>query len=167
LIGSYIARTLPFEDSNMDAGTLVAALYAGAVISSSEVVKEATKDAYKALKGAVAKLFGERAERAIDAVEKSPNDAAAEKLKAAIPELEPQDVAALASQTAALLEAFRSDSNAGTIVTAARIKLDVDAQGHVTIERLRGAGDIDVKAKAGGNFTMSDVDMRREKLQGN
>jgi hypothetical protein len=167
LIGSYIIRTLLFEDSNMDASTLAVALYAGAVISSSEVVKEATKDAYKSLKGAVAKLFGARTERAIEAVEKSPDDAAAEKLKAAIPELEPQDVAALATKTIALLEALRSDPKAGAIVAAARIKLEVDAQGHITIERLRGADEIDVKAKAGGNFTMSDVDMRREKPPGN
>jgi hypothetical protein len=167
LIGSYILRTLLFEDSRINAGTLVAALYAGAVISSSEVVKEATKDACKSLKGAVAKLFGARAERAINAVEKSPNDITAEKLNAAIPELDPDEVAALASQTTALLEALRADSNAGTIVATARIKLDVDARGHVTIERLGGADDIDVKAKAGGDFTMSDVDMRREKPRGN
>jgi hypothetical protein len=151
----------------MDGSQLVAALYAGAVIVGDELVREATKDAYKSLKGAVAKIFGARAERAIDAIEKSPDDAAAEKLKAAIPELDSQDVAALATKTTALLQALRSDPHAGVVVAAARIKLDVDAQGHITIERLRGADDIDVKAKSGGNFTMSDVDMRREKPQGN
>jgi hypothetical protein len=123
----------------MDVSLLVTTLYAGAVIVGNELVKEVTRDAYRSLKGAVAKTFGARAERAIEAVEKSPDDATAEKLKAAIPELEPQDVAALATKTTALLEALRSDPNAGAIVAAARIKLDVDAQGHITIERLRGA----------------------------
>jgi hypothetical protein len=164
--GSYIARAHP--GNHMDETQLVTALVAGAAIASKQLVHEATKDAYKGLKQLVRKIFGSRAERAIEGVERAPVDSAAvQKLTAAIPEIDAHDVAELEVKTTALLKALRADPHALQLITAAHMKLDVDAGGNVILERLSGADVMDVKAKAGGDFTMRDIGMGREKPGGN
>ena len=50
----------------MDETQLLTALTAGGAIAGAELVKETTKDAYRGLKTAVASLFGEQTERAIE-----------------------------------------------------------------------------------------------------
>lgn len=56
----------------MDPILLTTALVAGASVAGSELVKEATKDAYRGLKTAMTSVFGKRAERALEAVEGRP-----------------------------------------------------------------------------------------------
>ena len=73
----------------MDRTQLIAALTAGATIVGTELVKEATKDAYRSLKATVAHLFGRYAERAVEKVEISPVDPSARQaLKDALPAID-------------------------------------------------------------------------------
>jgi hypothetical protein len=153
----------------MDETQLLNALTAGAAIAGAELVKESTKSAYRGLKTVVATLFGRRAERAIDKIESSPGDDAARlELKETLPVIEPQDAEHLGEKVAALLRAMQADPAAVQVIdTVARIRLDVDAGGHVTLEDIRGARQIDVRAKAAGDFTMRAVDMDPGKQRGN
>lgn len=120
----------------MDPILLTTALAAGASISGSELVKEATKDAYKGLKTAVTSVFGKRAERALEAVEAAPADEKARSdLKETLPAVDPRDVAELQQKTTLLLTALKDDPAAIQAVdTVARIRLDIDAGGNVVLE---------------------------------
>lgn len=153
----------------MDETQLVTALVAGATIAGVEVVKETTKDAYRGLKHVVGKVFGTRAQRAIEKVEASPDDASAKQALITLIQTVPaEDVAEIEPMMIALLRAMNADAEAKRAVqSAARIKLDVDAGGHIKLEYLQGATDIDVKAKSGGDFTLSGVKMGSEPDRGN
>jgi len=153
----------------MDETQLLNALAAGAAIAGAEFVKETTKDAYRGLKTAVSTLFGKRAERAIEKIEISPgDDAAMLALKQTLPAVDGQDAMDLGQKVTALIRAMEADPAAvQTIDTIARIRLDVDAGGHVTLEDIRGARQIDVRAKSVGDFTMRAVEMDSEKQRGN
>lgn len=153
----------------MDETQFVTALVAGATIAGVEVVKETTKDAYRGLKHVVGKVFGTPAQRAIEKVEASPDDASAKQALVALIQTVPaEDVAEIQPMVTALLRALDADSEAKrAIQSVARIKLDVDAGGHITLEYLEGARDIDVKAKAGGDFVMRGVKMGSEPDRGN
>jgi hypothetical protein len=153
----------------MDTVLLVSALHAGATIVGTEIVKEATKDAYKSLKGAAIHLFGRRAERAIEKIESAPSDElSADELKGIVGPLSEDDSQEIAPKLQALLDALRLDSPAKDIVeSVARIKLDVDAKGNITLDTIRGASDIDIKAKAGADFVMKDITMDPGPKRGN
>jgi hypothetical protein len=76
----------------MDAALLVWGLQAGAAIVGTEVVKEVTKDCYKALKVSIADIFGRRAARTIQELEASPdNAAAANELQAIVGSISAED----------------------------------------------------------------------------
>jgi hypothetical protein len=145
----------------MDDMGLVTAITAGAAIAGAELVKEATKDAYRGLKAAVASVFGRRAARAIEKIEASPGESAArEELAALVSSLPAEDAPEIKRHLTALLTALRTDPAVPAVVASvARIKLDVDAGGHVNLESLEGAREIDVKAKAGGDFVLRGVKM--------
>jgi hypothetical protein len=66
-----------------------------------------------------------------------------------------------------LLQALKADDAAKPVMAAARIKLDVKAGGHILLECLEGATDIDVKADAAKDFVLSGVKMRQELKKGN
>jgi hypothetical protein len=71
-----------------------------------------------------------------------------------------EDVPEIEPKLMALLSAFKADPAVKLVAESlAKIKLDVDAGGHITLEYLEGAREIDVKAKSGGDFTMRDVKM--------
>lgn len=140
---------------------LITALTAGAAVAGAEVVKETTKDAYRGLKSAMTAVFGRRAERAIEKIEAAPGDASARsEVVALIPSMPAEDVPEIERNLIALLSAFKADPGVKPIVeSVAHIKLDVDAGGHITLEYLEGAREIDVKAKAGGDFVLRGVKM--------
>jgi hypothetical protein len=145
----------------MDEMQLVTALVAGATIAGAELVKETTKDAYHGLKCVVSKVFGTRAERAIEKVEAAPGDSAARQdLVKLFPSLSSEERSEIQPAMTALLQALESDDAAGPVMAAARIKLDVRAGGNITLQYLEGATEINVKADAGQDFTLSGVRMR-------
>jgi hypothetical protein len=145
----------------MDETQLATALVAGAAIAGAELVKETTKDAYRGLKHVVTKVFGTRAERAIEKVEAAPADAAARRdLAKLLPSPSPEERSEIQPAMTALLQALDLDSAARPVMAAARITLDVKAGGNITLQYLEGATNIDVKADAGQDFTLSGVRMR-------
>jgi hypothetical protein len=153
----------------MDPTILITAIAAGAAAAGTEAVKEATKDAYRGLKSAMTDVLGKRAQRSIEKVEASPGEESARSdLKALVPSLPAEDVPEVEQKLATLLAAFGTDPAVKPIVeSVARIKLDVDAGGNVTLEYLAGAREIDVKAKAGNDFVLRGVKMDRGPDSGN
>jgi hypothetical protein len=103
-----IART-EFEDV-MDTKLLIDTITAGAAAVGSELVLEATRDAYHGLKSAVIGLYGRVAGRAIDKIEAAPGDASARSDVAALIRPVPAEEASeIESKLAALLAAFKAD----------------------------------------------------------
>jgi hypothetical protein len=153
----------------MDVALLMTALHAGATIVGTEVVKEITKDAYKSLKSGVARLFGTRASTALDRLEGSPaDDAAANAVKGIVGSATDEELQGLKDQINALLTALKSDEQAKQLILSiAKIKVDVEAGGNVILEDIRGARDIDVKAKSGDDFVMKNIAMDSGNPRGN
>jgi hypothetical protein len=145
----------------MDETQLVTALVAGATIAGVELVKETTKDAYRGLKQVVSKVFGTRAERAIEKVEAAPGDSVARQdLVKLLPSLSSEERSEIQPAITAFLQALEFDDAAKPVMAAARIRLDIKAGGNITLQYLEGATDIDVKANAGQDFTLSGVRMQ-------
>jgi len=145
----------------MDASLLISGLQAGAAIAGTEVVKEVTKDCYRSLKSTIADIFGRRAARTIDDLEASPSSAeAADQLKGIVGSISAADEKEIGPKLQALLEALKADDAAKDVIeSVAKIKLEVDAKGHVVLDTIQGARDIDIKANAGKDFVMKNVTM--------
>ena len=145
----------------MDASLLVWGLQAGAAIAGTEVVKEVTKDCYKSLKRTIADIFGKRAARTIDTLEASPsNTEATDELKAIVGSISAEDSNEIGPKLQALLEAMKADDAAKEVIeSVAKIKLKVDAKGHIVLDTIQGARDIDITANAGKDFVMKNVTM--------
>lgn len=153
----------------MDVALLVWALKAGAAIVGTEVVKEVTKDCYKSLKASVADIFGKRASRRLDELEAAPASVEVEsELKAVLGPVSSEESEEIAPKLQALLEALRDDAAAKQVAeSVAKIKLDVDAKGHIILDNIQGAQNIDVKASAGKDFVMKNVSMKSGQQSGN
>jgi hypothetical protein len=136
-------------------------LIAGAAVLGSELVKEATKDAYRNVKRAAGKLLGTQAEQALDAIEKAPEDQSAHRALASLLEsLSDENRGELRPVADALSRALAEDQAAKSALEASgRFKLDVDAGRDVTLEYIDGVRDMDIKAKAGQDFTLRGVRM--------
>lgn len=134
-------------------------LIAGAAVLGSELVKEATKDAYRNVKRAAGKLLGTQAEQALDAIEKAPEDQSAHRTLASLLEfLSDENRGELRPVADALSRALAEDQAANSALEASgRFKLDVDAGRDVTLEYIDGVRDMDIKAKAGQDFTLRGV----------
>ena len=145
----------------MDASLLIWGLQAGAAIAGTEVVKEVTKDCYKSLKSTIADIFGKRAARTIDTLEASPsNTEATDELKAIVGSISAEDSNEIGPKLQALLEALKADDAAKEVVeSVAKIKLKVDAKGHIVLDTIQGARDNDITANAGKDFVMKNVTM--------
>jgi hypothetical protein len=153
----------------MDATLLVWGLQAGAAIVGTEVVKEVTKDCYKALKGSIADLFGRRAARSIEELEAAPDNAtAASELKGIVGSISAEDGNELEPKLQALLEALKADDPAREVAeSVAKIKLVVNAKGDIVLDNIQGARDFDVNANSGGDFVMKNVTMDSGSKRGN
>jgi hypothetical protein len=136
-------------------------LIAGAAVLGSELIKEATKDAYRNVKRAAGKLLGTQAEQALDAIEKAPEDQSAHRALASLLEsLSDENRGELRPVADALSRALTEDQAANSALEASgRFKLDVDAGRDVTLEYIDGVRDMDIKAKAGQDFTLRGVRM--------
>jgi hypothetical protein len=153
----------------MDAALLVWGLQAGAAIVGTEVVKEVTKDCYKALKVSIADIFGRRAARTIQELEASPdNAAAANELQAIVGSISAEDGNELDPKLKAFLEALKADNAAKQVIeSVAKIKLNVNAKGDIVLDNIQGARHIDVNANSGKDFVMKNVSMDSGSKRGN
>jgi hypothetical protein len=152
----------------MDSETVLTVLTLVAQISATEVVKEITKDSYKQFKDTLGGVFGRRAVRAITRLESDPTSAEARKeLEASIAAPPPEDESELQAALSSLLAVLADDPAGKKAAAQANIRLDVEAGGHVSIERLDGASNIDVTSKSAGNFDFRDVRMESGRDSGN
>jgi hypothetical protein len=89
-------------------------------------------------------------------------------LKGIVGSANQEELLELGGELRALLAALKSDEEARRIiVSVAKIRLEVEAGGNVILEDIRGAHDIDVKAKAGDDFVMKNVAMDPGNSRGN
>lgn len=156
----------------MDSTLLVPAMTAGASmlgpkvgeIVGAEVIKEMTKDAYKALKASLTLICGRKVERAAESVEAdSSSDAARAGLALAISDIPDDGAADVEEKLNVLLAALKEDKVALRVAeTVASIKLDIDSGGHVRLSTIKGARTIDVKSKSVGDFDFGQVEMGTE-----
>lgn len=164
----------------MNVSLLISAVTAGAAVYGpaatalggligTEVVKEATKDAYKVMKGTLVDVFGRPAKRAVERIEEDPsNEDRREELSLIVADVPEEDVSDLDQKLNVLVAALAADDVALRVAeVVASIKLDLDIEGNVRLANLNGARTIDVKAKAGGDFDLRDVEMDKGKNQGN
>lgn len=181
IVSSLSRPDLPLG-MNMDVTTLVSAMSVGAsfisphtatvvgTIAATEVVKEVTKDAYRALRDTLGDLLGAKARRATVKLEADPlSQEAQDDLTRVVTGIDEEDAREIQAKLTQFLAALKDDGAAiRTGETVASIKLNVDSKGNVNIERLTGARTIDVAAKSEGDFNFSDINMGTgSKPQGN
>ncbi len=138
-------------------------------IVGTEVVKEMTKDAYRAFKASLTLICGRKVERAAESVEADPSSAAARAgLASAISDIPDDDAADVEEKLNVLLAALKEDKVAFRVAeTVASIKLDIDSGGHIKLSTIKGARTIDVKSKSAGDFDFGHVEMDGGKSPGN
>lgn len=154
----------------VESATALAWLKAGAAVAAGAAIKEATKDAYTALKGKLIEVVGGKAAETVARLEKDPTDAEASKeLETDLAKLDASNRDALAGALVALAKAFEADEPARTTAyEKGHVAFDLDAQGHITLARIKGASTFDVKARTReGDITISDIDMREDPPSGN
>lgn len=148
--------------------TISALLYAGATAVGDVVVKEATKDAYGKLRGAVGSVFGLRAAKAaakLDAPDT--REQGRTELVAIIPdELNADEAIELAPLVDVLVKALREDAPARETAQG-RMGLDLDVGGDALIRKIQGVREMAVRATTKGNFTLEDVSMKGGDDSGN
>jgi hypothetical protein len=140
-----------------------------AEIAGTEVIKEMTKDAYKALKETLIAICGRRATRALENVEVEPASAVAQaELSNVISDIPETDQAEVAEKLRALVDALREDPGARRIAAAVTtIKIEVDSGGHVRFDTITGAETIEISSKSVGNFDFTNVHMGKGNPEGN
>lgn len=160
----------------MDVSLLYPAMIAGAAavsdkvgeIVGTEIVKEVTKDAYRALKSVLIGVCGKAAGRAADKVEADPTSKMAKaELASAITDIPQEDREEVLAALSALLLELRGDRAAQMAAeTRGQIKLDIDSGGHVRLARISGA-TLDVRSLSKGDFSLEDVDVAGDRSLGN
>lgn len=154
----------------VESATALAWLKAGAAVAAGAAIKEATKDAYAALKAKLIGLVGSTAADAVERLEKDPTDAEASKeLETDLGKLDASNRDELAGALAALAKAFEADESARTAAyDRGRVAFDLDAKGHITLARIKGVSTFDVKARSrDGDITISDINMGEDPTPGN
>ena len=154
----------------VETATVITWLKAGAAIAAGAAVKEATKDAYAGLKAKLIELVGGKASDAFSKLEKDPGSAqATADLETDLSKLDVAKRAQLAGALAAVAKAFEGDEHArATASQKGHVVFDLDAEGHITLARIKGASMLDVKARTReGDISISDIEMREEPKSGN
>lgn len=161
----------------MDVSLLLPTMIAGAStlaptvgkIIGTEVIKEATKDAYKSLKGTLIAVCGRKLQRAAERLEgDSSSREAQNELASAIADIPAEDADEISEKLAALLAALKDDKAALKAAhMIASIKLDIDSGGNVKIDMIKGVQTMDVKSKSAGDFSLTNIDMNDGKPPGN
>jgi len=155
----------PILLSAMIAGASTLAPEIGKIVGT-EVIKEVTKDAYKSLKSVLVSVCGKKVDRAAQRLEDDPSSTSAqEELASAVSDIPAEDAEEVSEKLTALLNALNEDKVAAKVAeTIASIKLDIDSGGHVTLDRIKGADEINVKSRSTGDFRLTNVEMGRDKL---
>ena len=152
----------------MDVSTAVSAITIVGQIAGTEVLKEATKDAYRRFKDVLAEVFGSRGARMIERLENDPTSLEAKtELEAILIAPAREDEPDLQNALQMLLALLADDPAAKRAAAAAHIKLDIESGGHVAIEGVEGARNIDVKSKSTGNFDFRQIQMDTGRDRGN
>lgn len=148
--------------------TITTLLYGAAVAVGDSAVKEATKDAYTKLKGAVGSLFGLRATKAAEKLDAADTrEQGRTELVSIIPaELNADEATELAPLVDVLVKALREDAPARETAQG-RMGLDLDVGGDALIRKIQGVREMAVRATTKGNFTLEDVSMKGGNGSGN
>lgn len=135
--------------------TLTALLIAGAASVGSELVKESTKDAYRALKDKVGDVFGPRASKAVAKAEEiNTAEEGGKELERYVGDvLEPDEAEQLQPLIDEFAQALKGDP-AASRVAHARVGLDIKAGGNVRVRDIDGAREIAARIDA-----VQDVDV--------
>lgn len=143
-----------------DPVSITALLLAGANIVGTEVVKETTKDAYRALKSKIGEVFGQRASKALTKAEDAATcDEGRDELEHYVgPKLEADEAIQLQPFIEAFLRAIKEDALASQIVQT-RVGLDVEAGGNALIRDIENAVDVAVKVRAKKDVTIEGIRM--------
>lgn len=143
-----------------DPATLTTLLLAGAAAAGTELVKEGTKDAYRALMEKVGELFGARATKALVKIaDPATLEEGKKDLERYVGEhLEPDEASQIYPLAEALVQALKNDP-AATKTVHARVGLDVDAGGNAIIRNIEGAKEIVAKVKAAQDVTIEGLRM--------
>jgi len=138
--------------------TLAALLIAGANLVGTEMVKEATKDAYRNLKQKVGQVFGPRAETAVAKLEDlTTHEEGVMDLERYVGgDLRPDEATKIQPFVEALVRAIQADPVAKTSAHA-RVGLDIEAGGNALIRDIQGAREIVAKVKAGQDVTVEGL----------
>ena len=144
-------------------------LFTGATISAGTLVSEVTKDCYSGLKAKVAELFGPPALDNLVLLEQQPTDAAARNaITTALGQATPAQLAALTPLIDVFKHALAQDDAARRLAhERGRIDLTLNIDGNITIARLENVSGIGICANAGGDFSLSDINMARSTSAGN
>ncbi len=168
LQGGYIRMDATF-DPNAMAATFAWAAQAVGVIGVTEVVKETTKDAFKAFKSKVSEIWGKSGSSAAEKVEADPSSVdAVAKLEAAMMNVPAEDEKEVVLVYKALLDALMDDESAKKAgAQVASIKLDIESGKNVRIGTLKSARTIDIKSRSEGDFDLGNVEMDPGERPGN
>lgn len=153
-----------------ESATALAWLKAGAAAAAGAAIKEATKDAYSGLKKKLIELVSAKGADAVNELEKDPANAkASAELEADLATLDDAKRAELAEALGALATAFERDEPAREVASQkGHVVFDLDAAGHITLARIKGASMLEVKARAReGDITISDINLGEEPPSGN
>jgi hypothetical protein len=140
--------------------TITSLLVAGAAALGTEAVKEATKDAYRAVKDKIAELFGPRVSRAVIKLESDDTreEGAAELRRVVGDVLEPDEATQIQPFAEALIRALNEDAAAKQVVHS-RVGLDIEAGGNAFIRDIQGASEVVAKVKAANDVTIEGFRM--------
>ena len=152
----------------MDASTVVLAISVVAGIVGTEVVKEATKDAYRGFKQKLTDVLGRTGANAIARLEGDPTSSEARQaLENALMAPSGDDHTELQTAIRSLIAAASADPAAMQAFDTAHITLDFEAGGDINITDVAGARKFEVKAKAGRDINFRDVEMDTGRDEGN
>lgn len=142
--------------------TLMTLLLLSADIAGREFIKEATKDAYGALKAKVSELFGPRASKAL---EKAESAATYEQGRVELDryvgtELDVEEVVQLQPLIATFFNVIKQDPQAFRIAES-RVGLDIETDGSALVRDIENAIEVSVKIRAKKDVTIEGIKMAR------
>jgi len=159
---------MPVEPFSLSALLLAGASAIGATAGGA-LVEEITKDAYAKFKAKLSEFRGAQPADVLAILEANPTDAAARAaLIAATRQLEDAQRQAILPLAQAFADALGRDEAARTLARErGQISLTLDVAGNITLARIVDATSINVSAQAGGDFSLTDVNMANRQSSGN
>lgn len=159
---------MPVEPFSLSALLIAGASAIGATAGTA-LVEEITKDAYAKFKAKLSEFRGVQPAEALAVLESNPMDAAARAaLAAATGQLEDAQLQAILPLAQAFADALGRDEAARRLAQErGQISLTLDVAGNITLARIVDATSINVRAQAGGDFSLTDINMANRRSSGN